>query len=460
MSDKQTLDMTKGNPVPLLIRFALPMVLGSLFQQLYNFVDTAVVGQCINVEALSAVGVTNALNYLILGFTIGAAMGFSIPISQSAGAGNKVDISHYFWNGLYLSIGIGVIFTVIATPLVRPALIMMNTPVELLDMGTEYLNVIMAGQITAVLYNYFASVLRAFGDSKRPFLFLIISSCINVALDLVLVLVIPMGVAGAALATVISQGISAVLCAWWLFRKMNVFQICGDEGESLAKLSGAYVAEICVIGLPLGLEYSVCSIGNVILQGSINTLGTVVAAAQICGEKIRSITTMPMESVGMAMATYVGQNYGAKRMNRIKGGIKAGLLIQGTYSVAAWVILLLLKKPLVYLLLGEVSSAEALASVEYLSIITTLFVFHGSLMIFRNTVQGMGFGASALASSIMEIIGRSAAGLLAVHFNSFFLICVSAPMAWALACVCCIGLCAHYIPKMSREFTAADFNTR
>ena len=209
---------------------------------------------------------------------------------------------------------------------------------------------------------------------------------------------------------------------------------------------------ICVIGLPLGLEYSVCSIGNVVLQGSINTLGTVAAAAQVCGEKIRAIATLPMESMGMAMATYVGQNYGAKRMDRIKSGIKAGLMIQAVYCVAAWVTLFVLKMPAVHLLLGETGSAEAIASVEYLSIITTLFIFHGSLMIFRNTVQGMGFGASALASSVMEIIGRSAAGLLAVRFNSFFLICVSAPMAWCLACLCCIGLCAYYIPKKNKEF--------
>lgn len=157
--------------------------------------------------------------------------------------------------------------------------------------------------------------------------------------------------------------------------------------------------------------------------------------------------------MGTAMATYAGQNYGARRMDRIKSGIRAGLAIQTIYSAAAWAVLLALKKPLVYLLLGEVSSPEAAASTEYLTIITTLFGFHGSLMIFRNTVQGMGFGASALASAVMEIIGRSAAGLLAVRYNSFFLICVSSPMAWVLACSCCVGLCAYYIPKKTREFS-------
>ena len=237
----------------------------------------------------------------------------------------------------------------------------------------------------------------------------------------------------------------------WLFKKMNSVQFCGTNGESLTKISGTYIAKTCIIGLPLGLEYSVCSIGNVILQGSINTLGTVVAAAQICGEKIRSIATLPLEALGMAMATYVGQNYGAERMDRIRSGIRSALTIQAIYAVFAWAVLLILKKPLVYLLLGEAVSSEATASVQYLSVISTLFIFHGSLMIFRNTVQGMGFGVSALASSVMEIIGRSAAGLLAVYFNSFFLICISAPMAWILASICCIVLCAYYIRRKNKN---------
>lgn len=454
MSKAKTLDMTQGKPLPILLRFALPLILGSLFQQLYSFADTAIVGRCIGSDALTAVGVTGSLNFLVLGFTMGSAMGFCIPISQSVGAGDWEGVSRNFWNGLYLSIGIGLVISVGVSFFTRPLLVLMNTPAELLDMASQYLTIILLGQITTVLYNYLSGVLRAFGDSKRPFWFLLISSGINIVLDFVLILVIPMGVAGAAVATVISQAISVGLCIWWLAGKMEVLRRFDGQGRSLMEPSGERMKKICAIGLPLGLEYSVCSIGNVVLQSSINTLGTVVAAAQICGERIRQIATLPMESMGMAMATYAGQNYGAKRMDRIKSGIRAGLCIQLAYSAAAWAVLLVLKRPLVYLLLGELTSPEAAASVEYLTIITTLFVFHGSLMIFRNTVQGMGFGASALASAVMEILGRSAAGLLAVRYNSFFLICVSSPMAWVLACICCVGLCAYYIPKKTREFAA------
>lgn len=447
MSKQKNIDMTQGKPLPLLVQFAIPLVLGSIFQQLYSFVDTAIVGRCISVEALSAVGITGALNFLVLGLTMGSAMGFGIPISQSVGAGNKDDINRFFWNGLYLSVGIGLIISVGISFFVRPIMIWMNTPAELLDMAVEYLTVIFLGQTATVLYNYLAGVLRALGDSKRPFYFLLISSCINVVLDLVLILVIPMGVAGAAVATVISQIISVIMCAWWIYKKVDVICLSDENGDKYTKLSKEHLKTACVIGIPLGLEYSVTSIGNVVLQSSINSMGAIVAAAQVCGERIRSIATLPMENVGMAMATYVGQNYGAKRFDRIKEGVKSGMLIQLIYCLGAWAVLFVLKKPLVYLLLGEVVSAEATASLQYLSVVSVLFICHGSLMIFRNTVQGMGYSMSALAASIMEIIGRSAAGILAVAFNSFLLICVSAPMAWGLAVIPCVILYLYYLKK-------------
>lgn len=447
MSKKQTLDMTQGNPLPLIVRFAVPLVLGSIFQQLYNFVDTAIVGRCISVDALSAVGVTGALNFLVLGLTMGSAMGFGIPISQSVGANNKEDINRFFWNGLYLSVAIGFIISVIASVFVRPLLELMNTPLELLDMATTYLRIIFLGQVATVLYNYLAGVLRALGDSKRPFYFLLISSVLNVILDFAFILIIPMGVAGVAIATVISQIVSVIMCTWWIAKKTDIIHKKDENGNFYMNLSKEHLKTAFVIGVPLGLEYSVTSIGNVVLQSSINALGPVTVAAQVCGERIRSIATLPMENVGMAIATYVGQNYGAKKFDRIKVGVRSGMIIQLVYCVAAWAVLFVLKKTLVYLLLGEVASAEALASLQYLSVVTTLFICHGTLMVFRNAVQAMGYSMSALIASVMEIIGRSMAGILAVYFNSFILICVSAPLAWGFAAIPCIILYMYYIRK-------------
>lgn len=448
MSDK-TIDMTQGKILPALLKFAIPLIFGSLFQQLYTFVDSAIVGNFISNDALTAIGVTSSLNFLVLGLTIGSAIGFSIPISQSVGEGNASEINKNFWNGLYLTSALGFVISFGVSPFVRPLLSMMNTSPRFLDMATTYLTIIFIGQISTVLYNYLAGTIRAFGDSKRPFIFLVISSIINVILDLLFVLVIPMDVAGVAIATVISQIISVILCVWWI-KKKKLIQKYDENGNELYMPSVQHIKKICLIGLPLGLEYSICSIGNVVLQSSINSLGDVYATAQYCGERIRSIATIPMESVGTAMATYAAQNFGARKYDRIKDGIKCGLLIQGTYCIISFFALLLLGKPLVYLLLGNIDTPEALLSIKYLFIISLLFIFHGSLMIFRNAVQGMGYGISTLASSAMEIIGRSLSGILAVSLSSFFLICISAPMAWILALICCVILFLVYIKKAQR----------
>lgn len=454
---KATLNMTSGNPLPLLLRFALPLMLGSFFQQLYSFVDTAVVGRGISVEALSAVGVTGSLNFVILGFTMGSATGFTILISQSVGAGRQEDINRYFWNGLYVCVAMGLVVSICVTPFVRPMLRWINTPEALLDMAEEYLKIIVLGSMTSVLYNYLAGVLRAFGDSQRPFYFLLISCGCNVVLDLLLVMVFRMGVAGAAIATVLSQLLSALLCIWWLFGKLKAVEKSGKtDGQRYTTVSLNYVRKLCGVGLPLGLESSVTSIGFLLLQSSINTLGAVAAAAQICGEKIRQIATIPCDSLGTAMSTYVGQNYGAKKIDRIKAGVKGGLLIQLVLCVSTWGLLMVLKEPLVYLLLGQTESPEALGAIRYIRIVSSLFLIQGTMKVLRGVVQGMGFGFSAMLSGVMEILGRVVGGALAVYYGSFTLICLSNPLAWTLAMVYCFFAATYYLRKKSREFAAAD----
>ncbi len=445
---RTAMDMTQGKPLVLLFRFALPLMLGSLFQQLYSFVDTAIVGRGLGVDALSAVGITSSLGFLILSFTMGTAIGFTILISQSVGAGRQEDVERYFWNGLYISMALGSVLCLGITPLIRRLLVLINTPDKLLDMAADYLTVIVAGSPASVLYNYFAGVLRAFGDSKRPFYFLLISSGCNVVLDLLLILVIPMGVTGAAVATVISQTLSAVLCTWWLFGKMKAIRKMGMNP------SAACMGKLCAVGLPLGLESSVTSVGFLVLQGAINTLGAVAAAAQTCGEKIRHIATIPCDSLGTAMSTYVGQNYGARRMDRIRSGVKGGLLIETVVCLATWALLAVLDGPLVYLLLGTTESPEALGAIQYLNIVSALFLLQGTMKVFRGVIQGMGFGLHAFGSGVMEILGRILGGVLAVSFGSFALICLSNPIAWGLAMLYCIPVAGHYVRKKEREFAA------
>lgn len=349
-------------------------------------------------------------------------------------------------NGLYLITFLGVAFTVIVLPLLEPLLRYMNTADELMDMALAYMRVIAMGLVATALYNYLSGVLRAIGDADHPFYFLLISSVTNLILDLVFILVFDMGVAGAAWATVISQALSAVLCGWWLFAKTGMIRR-PDESSSMTAISPKRMGKLFAAGLPMGLNYSVTAIGIMAMQSSVNTLGAVAVAAHTAGEKIRRIITVPLESVGTAMNTYTAQNYGANRVDRIRKGIGTGLLIQIGISVSSWGLLLFTKEPLVSILLGDLASAEAQSAVRYLTLISTLFVFHGLLMIFRNTLQGMNHGMLAMLSSIIEIVGRVLCGWLAVTQNSFDLICVTNPAAWLLAGVYCLVWTYWYLGK-------------
>lgn len=381
----------------------------------------------------------------MLGFVQGTCVGFGIPVAQSFGADEKAEMRRYFWNGTWLCILIGMILALAATGLADTLLTVMGTPAELFSMSSVYIRILFAGIPASILYNYSASVMRAAGDSRHPFYFLLISSVLNVILDYVLIIFGGMGVDGAAAATVFSQFFSGVLNVWWMFRHMDIFQIRKEE----MRASGTHIRRLCVVGLPMGFEYSVSAIGAVVLQNAINSLGSAVVAAQTAGEKIRQMFTLPMESVGMAMATYAGQNFGAGKMQRIKDGIRDGLLIQIIYSAVIWGVLLVLNRPLVYLVLGENTSVIARDAGRYLFICSCLFVFHGSLMIFRNTLQGMGYSIHAIISGVWELAGRSLGGWMAVHAAGFTAVCLANPFAWIFALIYCIILVAYMIRRNS-----------
>ncbi|MEW4411662.1 MATE family efflux transporter [Clostridium sp. AN503] len=443
MKSRNTQDLTTGRPITQIFLFAIPLVLGTLFQQLYSFVDTVIVGRFVGVDALAAVGTTYSLNFLILGFVQGLCVGFGILLAQSFGAHDKKELDQYFMNGTGLSAIISVVLAAVTFLLARPLLILIRTPENILDMAVVYIQVIFIGIPAAVLYNYSACALRAVGDSRHPFYFLVFSSVLNIVLDYVFIVPFGCGVAGAAWATVISQLVSGVLNSWWLLKRTGVIEWQKD----VRGFSGRHVKKLCQIGIPMGLEYSVSAIGAVVMQGAINSLGSVAVAAQTAGEKIRQMFTLPMESVGMAMATYVGQNYGAKRMDRIRQGIASGLTIQYLYCIVIWFVIFLLKRPLVGLVLGETVSEIAAGAIQYLSLMSLLFFIHGSLMIMRNTLQGLGYSMQAIISGVGELVGRSLGGILAVEYFGFTGICFANPLAWGLALCYCIAAVTYYMRK-------------
>lgn len=442
-----TTDLTVGKPLFQILRFALPLVLGTLFQQLYSFADTVIVGRCLGTDALGAVGTTYSLNFLILGFVQGACVGFGIPVAETFGAKDQGGLRKYLFNGALLCVVLSVVFTIFTTLMAGPLLQLIHTPEELYADAVLYIRIIFLGIPATVLYNYASSVLRAMGDSQHPFYFLLAASVLNIGLDYLLIVPMGMGVDGAALATVLSQLLSGGLCAFWFFTRTAKQEELTFRGQR-SLLSAGHCKRLAYIGFPMGFEYSVSAIGAVIMQDAINLLGSTAVAAQTAGEKIRQMFTLPMESVGMAMATYVGQNHGAHRTDRIKQGIKDGCTIQLTYCVAAWVVIFFVKPYAVGLVLGDADPAVTAGAIQYLAIMSMLFCFHGLLMIFRNTLQGLGYSVQAIISGVGELIGRSLGGLLAVKTGLGYVgICLSNPFAWGLAMLYCMFMVRRVLKR-------------
>ena len=442
-----TTDLTVGKPLFQILRFALPLVLGTLFQQLYSFADTVIVGRCLGTDALGAVGTTYSLNFLILGFVQGACVGFGIPVAETFGAKDKGGLRKYLFNGALLCVVLSVVFTIFTTLMAGPLLQLIHTPEELYADAVLYIRIISLGIPATVLYNYASSVLRAMGDSQHPFYFLLAASVLNIGLDYLLIVPMGMGVDGAAIATVLSQLLSGGLCAFWFFTRTAKQEELTFRGQS-SLLSAGHCKRLAYIGFPMGFEYSVSAIGAVIMQDAINLLGSTAVAAQTAGEKIRQMFTLPMESVGMAMATYVGQNHGAHRTDRIQQGIKDGCTIQLTYCVAAWVVIFFVKPYAVGLVLGDADPAVTAGAIQYLAIMSLLFCFHGLLMIFRNTLQGLGYSVQAIISGVGELIGRSLGGLLAVKTGLGYVgICLSNPFAWGLAMLYCMFMVRRMLKR-------------
>lgn len=447
MAKSAAMDLTTGKPLRQILLFSAPLVAGTLFQQLYSFVDTMMVGRLISNDALGAVGATSALNYLILGFVLGVCMGCGIPLAKAVGAKDPAEFKRYFWNGCWLCLGLSVLVTILTVSLATPLLRLIRTPEDIFRDAKIYITIIFLGIPGAFLYNFCSGALRAVGDSRRPTIFLLISSILNILLDYLFIVPIPLGVAGAALATVLSQTVSGLLNLWWLAAKTGV--LTGSAG--FRRPSGAHLKELSRIGFPMGFDHCFSAFGTVLMQGAINSLGTAAVTGQTAGEKVRQMFTLPMESVGMGMATYAGQNDGANRPDRIREGIRAGLVIQLSYCAMAWVVIFFGKGAFTRLVLGPGAGLAGELSVQYLGIISSLFCFHGSLMIMRNTLQGMGYSAHAVFSGFCELAGRALGSVLSIARFGFTGICFASPMAWGTALVYCSFMVSRFLKKRLSE---------
>ena len=424
-----TKDMTQGSPLKLILAFAVPLMLGSLFQQFYNLADTIIVGRFVGVEALAAVGSVGGLNYLVLGFVNGIACGFSIPISWTFGAKDYKEMRRYTANTVWLSIFFAVVLTIVTVALTRSVLVWTNTPENIIDLADIYIRTIFAGIPFTLLYNVTSALMRALGDSKRPLYFLLVASFLNIGLDLVCIIMFHMGAFGAAFATVVSQAVAGLGSLLYILRHYPELRWNKEEG----RISASHCAKLCAMGLPMGLQCSITAIGSVILQTAANTLGSAAVAAMTAGGKIGNFLACPFDAMGSTMATYGGQNVGAGKLDRLGKGLKSCVLLGVGYSVIAFLIAVFFGGPLAQLFVDG-GEAEIIANVRAFLLWNTAFYIPLALVnIVRFLIQGMGFPKFAILAGVFEMIARSLAGFGLVPVIGFTGVCLGSPIAWIMA---------------------------
>lgn len=424
-----TKDMTHGSPFGLILRFTVPLMFGNLFQQFYSMVDTIIVGKFLGKEALAAVGSTGSINFLIIGFCLGLCSGFAIPVSQQFGAKNFEALHRYVGNIVWLTVGASVVFTVLTVVLCRPMLEWMNTPSDIIEEAYWYIVVIFAGIPAIFLYNIQAALLRALGDSRTPVIFLVIASFLNIGFDLLLVLVIPMGVAGAAVATVLAQILSGIACFLFIVKKFPMLHISRHD----LKFDKGYAMGLCSVGVPMGLQSSITAIGSILLQTSVNGLGSLVVASVTAANRLYSFFACAFDAMGISMSTYGGQNIGARKIERLSPGLRTGMIIGSVYSIVALVVLYFFGKPLITLFVDAAETQIIDSGYEFMMISAVFFIPLAAVNVFRLLIQGMGYSKMAVFAGVCEMVARGLTGLFLVPAFGFIAACFASPIAWIMA---------------------------
>lgn len=422
-------DMTKGSPMKLILGFAVPLLFGLIFQQFYSMVDAVIVGHYLGVNALASVGATGSVNFLIIGFCMGVCSGFAIPIAQEFGAKHEEALRRYVANSVWLSIIFSAGVTVTVSLLCRQILRLMRTPENIIDGSYSYIIVIFLGIPVVFLYNMTAAILRSLGDSRTPVFFLVMAALLNIVLDYVCIVVISMGVAGAAVATVISQAIAGLSCLIYMRKKFSILTFTPEE----RKWNRNYAGKLCSMGIPMGLQYSITAIGSVILQSAVNSIDSNAVAAVTAGGKVSMLLVCPFDAMGSTMATYGGQNVGAGNLERVDRGLKSCTLLGFLYSLIALGGVYLFGKHLLMLFL-DAGETQIIANAFSFLQMNALFYFPLALVnIVRFLIQGMGFSKLAVFAGAFEMLARALAGFLLVPYFGFSAVRFANPLAWIFA---------------------------
>ena len=426
MKKQGTTDMTAGNPMGLIIRFFLPVFLGNLFQQLYNMVDTIIVGKGIGDQALAAVGASGSINFFIVGFMIGMTSGLGILLSQAFGNGDITGLRRLTAMAVYVCLGLGITATIFSMLFIRHYFVLMDTPADILEDCLKYFRIILAGIVITMLSNLTLNILRALGDSRTPLQAMMISSVINIVLDLFFVLVLKTGVAGAAVATVIAQFFTILYCCNTI-RKLPEMQMEKENWKFRPEL----VKRLFLIGLPVACMNSVTAVGRMVLQYFVNQMGSAAVAAYAACNKITGLSQQPGQAVGLTMLTFVGQNLGAGKYERIRMGIRRGLMLSVLVNIPVASLMMFCPRMLASTMLSDPSIIEVCT--QYLPITGGCIILLGFLFVFRSSCQAMGQTVVPMFSGVLEVVMRVGLVIICTFLTGFYRIAVAEVSAWIAA---------------------------
>lgn len=440
-------DMTTGNPLKLILWFSLPVLLGNVFQQFYNMVDAIIVGRLLGESALAAVGATGSIMFLVLFFAIGIAQGFGVMISQAYGAKNIPLLKHFVALSLILTAVVSALMTALTVPASRMMLTFMKTPGDILNMADSYVKIIFWGIAVTMLYNVTSSILRGIGDSRTPLYFLIFSSLLNIILDYCFIRFFRLGTNGAAYATVLAQGISALLSLVYMFWKFEILRTSKKDYY----LDARGIWDLLRLGLPMALNYSITAFGVMILQSAVNVFGSGVVASFTAASKVEMLSTQPMPTLGTTMSTYCGQNLGARKYERIYDGMRKAFFLSVLLAGFASAVCVFGGKWIVSLFLTDPSAETFSYAAAYLRTIAVFFFFLTILFLYRTALQGLGNGIVPLIGGILEMVGRILVIALFLDDYGYMAVCLASPAAWALAGI--PNMAAYLIWKKKRALS-------
>lgn len=438
--------MTEGSSLKLILKFALPLLLGNLLQQTYNMVDAAIVGRYLGTDDLASVGASSSVQFLVMGFCIGVCLGFAIPVAQRFGADDHKAMREYIFQGGILAAGIAVICTVLCAVLCPDILHLLSTPDNIYDNAYAYLFVLFLGIPFNILYNFQASILRAVGNSKTPFFFLAFSTVLNIGLDLLCIIVFHWGCRGAAIATITAQAVSGICCFFYIVRKYEFLHPRKEEMH----LERHKIGTLFAMGLPMGLQYSITAIGSMVMQSANNSLGSVYVSGFTAGSRIKQFAMCPFDAIATAVSTFCGQNLGAGKYDRIKQGIRQGALVGISYGIFIGLVLIFFGRTLSMLFITGTETAVLDASAKYLRCMGYFFWSLGILNVFRMSTQGLGYSGRAVYGGAIEMVARIVVSVFFVPLYGYTAICFADQSAWVSACLYIVPTCLYCLRKAKK----------